>query len=170
MECVVAAQIRFHIDANVFGNRFQSTYKAGHSTETGLLCSQDGIHLSLSKGIPTPWSSLTCQPPLTQSIMTHSSPLSIRFGFTGTVLRWFTTYLLDHFQSVKIASVISECFKLNFGGLRALSLFLYCSPYTLPLSVSLLQNLRMSNTIFMRTTPCGLSIYLWEFVPTHSNS
>ena len=39
--------------------------------------------------------------------------LSIRFGFTGTVLRWFTTYLLD--QSVKIGSVITECFKLNFG-------------------------------------------------------
>ena len=37
------------------------------------------------------------------------------FGFTGAVLWWFTTYLLDHFQSDKIGSVISECFKLNFG-------------------------------------------------------
>ena len=48
MERVVAAQIRSHIDSNVLGNTFQSDYKAGHSTETALLCIQNEIHLSLS--------------------------------------------------------------------------------------------------------------------------
>ena len=42
--------------------------------------------------------------------------LSTRFGFTGTVLKWFTIYLLDPLQSVKIGSVISDCFELNFSG------------------------------------------------------
>ena len=41
--------------------------------------------------------------------------LSTRFIFTGPVLNRFTIYLLDHFISVKIGSVISECFKLDFG-------------------------------------------------------
>ena len=42
---------------------------------------------------------------------TLPSCLSTRFGFAGTFL---TTYFLDHF-SVKIVSVISKIFKLNFG-------------------------------------------------------
>ena len=41
--------------------------------------------------------------------------LSTRFGFTGNVLKWFTSYLLDRFQSVKIGSAVSEHFKLTFG-------------------------------------------------------
>ena len=42
--------------------------------------------------------------------------LSTRFGFTGTVLKWFTIYLLHPLQSVKIESVTSDCFELNFSG------------------------------------------------------
>ena len=63
------------------------------------------------------------------------SCLATRFGFTGTVLRWLPTYLLDRSQSVKIGSVISECFKLNFGVLlgSVLGPFLF-SLYTSPLS------------------------------------
>ena len=45
---VVAAQIRSHINSNDLGNTFQSAYKAGHSTETALLCNQNEMHLSLS--------------------------------------------------------------------------------------------------------------------------
>ena len=52
VELVVAAQIRSHIDSNDLGNTFQSAYKAGHSMETALLCIQNEIHLSLSKGMP----------------------------------------------------------------------------------------------------------------------
>ena len=132
VERIVVAQIRPHIDTNDLGNTFQSAYKAGHSKETALLCIQNEIHLSSSKVCSWPWFSLTCRPPSTPLTMTHSSP---RFGFTGTVPRWFTTYLLDHFQSVKIGSVISNCFKLNFGApYRALFLVLCYSSYTpLPL-------------------------------------
>ena len=37
----------------------------------------------------------------------HDTLLPLLFGFTGNVLRWFTIYHLDCFQSVKIGSVIS---------------------------------------------------------------
>ena len=59
--------------------------------------------------------------------------LSTWFGITGTVLRWFTTYLLDHFQSVKIGSVISQCFKLTLPQGYVLGPLLF-SLYTSPLS------------------------------------
>ena len=52
VECIVAAQIRSHMDSHDLGNTFQSAYKVGHSTETAL-CIKNEIHLSLSKGMPT---------------------------------------------------------------------------------------------------------------------
>ena len=117
MERIVPAQIRSNIDSNDLGNTFQSTYKAGHSTETALLFTQNEIHLSLSKDMPMALILLNLLS--TYDTIDHDtllSCLSTRFGFTGTVLRWFTTYLLDHSQSVKIGSVISKCFKLQFWG------------------------------------------------------
>ena len=116
VERVVAAQIGSHIDSNDLGNTFQSAYKAGHSTEIALLCIQNEIYLSLSKGMPMALLLLDLSADFnTINHDTLLTCLSTRFGFTGTVLRWFTTYLPDRFQSVKIGSVISECFKLNFG-------------------------------------------------------
>ena len=136
VERVVASQIRSHIDSNNLGNTFQSAYKAGHSTETTLLCIQNEIHLSLSKGMPTALVLLDLSAAFdTIDHDTLLACLSTRFGFTGYVLRWFTSYLLDRFQSVKIGSVVSECFKLNFGVPQGSVLGpLLFSLYTSPLS------------------------------------
>ena len=136
MEHVAAAQIRSHIDSNDLGNTFQPAYKAGHSTETAVSCIQNDIHLSLSKGMPRALVLLDLSAAF--DMIDHDTLLtclSTRFGITGTVLRWFTTYLLDSFQSVKMGSVVSECFKLNFevphGSVLGPLLF---SLYTSPLS------------------------------------
>ena len=43
------------------------------------------------------------------------SCLSSRFGFAGSALKWFRSYLQDRFQSVKIGSSLSHLFKLKFG-------------------------------------------------------
>ena len=116
MERIVAAQIQSHIDSNDLGNIFQSAYKAGHSTETALLCIQNEIHLLLSKGMPTALVLLDLSAPFdTIDHDTLPSCLLTRFGFTGTVLRWFITYLLGRSQFVKVGSVISKCFKLNLA-------------------------------------------------------
>ena len=136
VERVVASQIRSHIDSDDLGNTFQSVYKAGHSTETALLCIQNEIHLSLSRGMPTALVLLDLSAAF--DTINHDkllACLSTGFGFTGNVLRWFTSYLLDRFQCVKIGSAVSDCFKLNFGVPQGSVLGpLLFSLYTSPLS------------------------------------
>ena len=116
IEHIVAAQIRSHMDFHDLGNTFQSAYRVGHSTETDLLCIKNEIHLSLSKGIPTALMLLDLSDAFdTIDHDTLLSCLSVRFGIGGSVLKWFGSYLHDHFQSVKIGSAVSDLFKLKFG-------------------------------------------------------
>ena len=62
------------------------------------------------------------------------SCLSARFGFAGSALKWFRSYLQDHFQSVKIGSSLSNLFKLKFGVPQGFVLGpLLFSLYTTPL-------------------------------------
>ena len=113
-EHMVAAQIRSHMDSHDLGNTFQSAYKVGHSTEIALLCIKNEIHLS--KGMPTALVLLDLSSAIdTIDHDTFLSCLSVRFGFAGSVLKWFGSYLYDHFQSVKIGSALSDLFKLKFG-------------------------------------------------------
>ena len=37
------------------------------------------------------------------------------FGIGGSVLKWFTSYLSEHYQSIKIGSTLSDLCKLLFG-------------------------------------------------------
>ena len=43
------------------------------------------------------------------------NPEPMKFGFAGSALKWFRSYLQDRFQSVKIGSSLSNLFKLKFG-------------------------------------------------------
>ena len=104
------------MDSHDLGNTFQSAYKLGHSTETALLCIKNEIHLSLSKGMPTALVLLDLSAAFdTIDHDTLLSCLSSRFGFAGSALKWFRSYLQDRFQSVKIGSSLSNLFKLKFG-------------------------------------------------------
>ena len=132
---IVAAQIRSHMDSHDLGNTFQSAYKVGHSTETALLCIKNEIHLALLKGMPTALVLLDLSAAFdTIHHDTLLSCLSARFGFAGSALKWFRSYLQDHFQSVKIGSSLSNLFKLMFAVLQGSVLGpLLFSIYTTPL-------------------------------------
>ena len=132
VERIVAAQIRSHMDSHDLGNTFQSAYKVGHSTETALLCIKNEIHLSLSKGMITALVLLYLSAAFdTINHDTLLSCLSARFGFAGSALKWFRSYLL---QSVKIGSSLLNLFKLKFGGPQGSVLGpLLFSLYTTPL-------------------------------------
>ena len=91
VEHIVAVQIMPHIDSNDLGNTFQLAYKAGSSTETALLCIQSEVDLSLSKGMPMALVLLDLS--ATFDTIDHDTLLSCpltRFGFTVTILRWFS--------------------------------------------------------------------------------
>ena len=97
------------MDSHDLGNTtFQSAYK--------VLCIKNEIHLSLSKGMPTALVLLDLSTAFdTIDHDTLLSCLSARFGFAGSALKWFRSYLQDRFQSVKIGSSLLNLFKLKFG-------------------------------------------------------
>ena len=53
VERVVAKQLLEHIHVHNLDSPYQSTYKAGHSSETALLYIKNGVHFSLSRGETT---------------------------------------------------------------------------------------------------------------------
>ena len=115
VERIVAPQIRSHMDSHDLGNTFQSAY---WGTQQKLPCcaSENEIHLSLSKGMPTALLLLILFAAFdTIDHDTLPSCLSVRFGFASSVLKLFQSYLQDHFQSVKIASAVLNLFNLKFG-------------------------------------------------------
>ena len=65
----------------------------------------------------------------------HSSCLLDWFGVGGSALKWFSSYLTEQFQSVKIGSTLSDLQKLLFGvpQCSVLGPLLFCL-YTSPLS------------------------------------
>ena len=116
VEHVVAKQLLEHIHVHNLDNLYQSAYKAGHSTETALLSIKNGVHLSLSQGEPTALVLLNLS--VAFDTIDHSTLLSclcIWFGVGGSVLKWFTSYLTDRYQSIKIGSTLSDVCKLLFG-------------------------------------------------------
>ena len=48
VESVVAKQLNNHVEENGLGNKMQSAYRPGYSTETALLAIKNNIHLGMS--------------------------------------------------------------------------------------------------------------------------
>ena len=116
VECVVAKQLLEHIHVHNLDNPYQLAYKAGHSTETALLSIKNEVHLSLSRGEPTALVLLNLSAAF--NTINHSTLLSclcIWFGIGGSVLKWFTSYPTDRYQSIKIGSTLADVCKLLFG-------------------------------------------------------
>ena len=110
---------------------------ASHSTETALPFIKNEVHLSLSRGEPTALVLLNLSAAF--DTINHSTLLSclhIWFGVGGSVLQWFTAYLTDCYQSIKIGSTLSDVCKLLFsipqGSVLGPLLF---SLYTIPVSL-----------------------------------
>ena len=136
VEHVVAKQLADHIHQHSLDNLHQSAYKSGHSMETALLSIKNDIHLSLSWGEATAWILLDLSAAF--DTIDHSTLLSCLldwFNVSGSVLKWFSSNLTEHFQSVKIGSTLSDLQKLLFGMPQGSVLGpLLFSLYTSPLS------------------------------------
>ena len=99
-----------------------------------LLSIKNDIHLSLSRGEATALVLFDLSAAF--DTIDHSTLLSCLldwFGVGGSILKWFSSYLTERFQSVKIGSTLSDLQKLLFGVpqgsvLGPLQFSLYTSP------------------------------------------
>ena len=116
IERAVADQLVNHISLNGLQDPLQSAYKQYHSTETALLkvtndirCALDGnevvilVLLDLSAAFDT----------VDHEILLHR--LEHQFGVTGSVLKWFDSYLRGRKQKVTLKGLLSECATLQSG-------------------------------------------------------
>ena len=81
-----------------------------------LLSIKIDIHLSLSQGEAT--DSVLLNLSAAFDTIDHSTLLSCLldwFSIGGSILKWFTSYLTEHYQSVNIDSRLSDLQKLLFG-------------------------------------------------------
>lgn len=116
IERVVAKQLNQFISLNNLNNSYQSAYKSGHSTETTLLKIKSDIHLNMAQNKPTALILLDLSAAFdTIDHLQLLERLKVWFGFTGTVLNWFTSYLNDRSQSVKVNESVSAAKPLAHG-------------------------------------------------------
>ena len=113
-----------------------SQHMSGHSMETALLSVKNDIHLSLSQGEATALVLLDISAAF--DTIDHSTLLSSLQDCSdvgGSALKWFSSYLTEHYQAVKIGYTLSDLQKLLFGVPQGSVLGpLLFSLYTSPLS------------------------------------
>jgi len=116
LERVVLKQCQAHLNDNDLFEINQSAYCKNHSTETEVLSVVDGLLSNIDKKLVSLVALLdlsaafdTIDQDILLAMLEHS------FGFHGTVLDWFTSYLTDRTQFVCIDNVMSASSPLTFG-------------------------------------------------------
>ena len=116
LEKVVLKQCQSHLVNNNLIEINQSAYRKNHSTETAVLSVMEELLSSMDKRLV----SLVALLDLSAAFDTidHNillSRLQHSFGFSGTVLKWFSSYLSDRTQCVSIDNVMSSPSPLKYG-------------------------------------------------------
>jgi len=115
-EKAVAQQAVSHLITHGLLPVLQSAYRPLHSTETALLRVRNDILLNMNKQQVTLLVFLDLSAAFDTS--DHSvllRRLETKFGFTGTALEWFKSYLSGRFQQVVIDDATSDKFNMDFG-------------------------------------------------------
>jgi len=137
-ECLFLSRIQSHVCASNNFSSVCSAHRCHYLTEAALLHTMDSVFRSSDQ----------CQPSLLVSLdmnaafdtIGHSrrlNRLSVRFGATGSVLTWLTSYLTDRYQCVRIGQASASHTLCHTTSHRAQSLVLSFSHVTYPQSVSL---------------------------------
>ena len=116
LETVVANRLRSHIYKNGLSNVSQSAYKQFHSTETALLKVHNDINFNIDNGKVTALTLLDLSAAF--DTIDHNiliTRLSTWYGISGTALSWFTSYLTDRQQAIKIGNCFSDMLPTSCG-------------------------------------------------------
>ena len=103
LEKLLLSQVSSYLNSHSLYNTCQSAYRPSHSTETALLKVVNDLFLSLNKGNISVLALLdfySAFDTIDHTILVHR--LYTDFGFTDTVLQWFSSYLTDctHYVSL----------------------------------------------------------------------
>ena len=116
IERAVAAQTLNYLTKNNLLAKFQSAYRQFHSTETALLRVCNDILQAIDEGQEVVLVLLDLSSAF--DTIDHKvllDRLHTRYGFSGSVLDWFRSYLLNHTQSVKIGKDLSAESEVRYG-------------------------------------------------------
>ena len=113
---LVLSQVSSYLNSHNLYNAIQSAYRPGHSTETALLKVVDDLFLSLNKGNI----SLLALLDFSAAFDTIDHPILVHclhtdFGFTDTVLQWFSSYLTDRTYYVSVSNHCSAFAPVHSG-------------------------------------------------------
>ena len=116
LEKVVLAQLESHLSRNNLREVCQSAYRQNHSTETlllsvtdSLLCKADNRLVSLLTLLDQSAAFDTIDHKILLNRLSHS------FGISGTVFKWFISYLTNRTQSVSVGDLNSLPLPLKYG-------------------------------------------------------
>ena len=105
LEKLVLSHVSSNLNSHNLYNTCQSAYRPGHSTETALLKVVNDLFLSLNKGNISVLALLdfsSAFDTIDHTIIVHR--LHTDFGFTDTVLQWFSSYLTDRTHYVYLSN------------------------------------------------------------------
>ena len=115
IEKVVSAQLNTYLKDNNLLEPCQSAYRQGHSTETALVRVQNDIICAVGQQKAV----LLVLLDLSAAFDTVNHQLLIKtlqqLGIRGTMLHWFSTYLLGRLQRIKVNGVTSQPKLLDCG-------------------------------------------------------
>ena len=109
LENLVLSQVSSYLNSHNQYNTCQSSCRPGHGTETAFMKVIDDLFLSLNKGNISVLALLDFYSALDTSdhpILVHR--LHTDFGFTDTVLQWFSSYLTDRTHYVSLSNHCSD--------------------------------------------------------------
>ena len=156
---VVANRLNSHIYINGLTNASQSAYKQFHSTETALLKVHNEINLNIDNGkvtAPTPLGLYAAFDTIDHDILI--TRLSTWYGISGTALSWFTSYLTDRRQAIKIGNCFSDMLPTSCGVPQGSVLGpLLFTLYTTPLS-SVIQSHNLDHHLYADDTQIYVSL------------
>lgn len=115
-EQVVADRLKAHLEKNSLWGKKQSACRAFHSTETALL----RVHSDITKAIDDKKMVALVLLDLSAAFDTINHKillqrLSSQFGICGTALQWFSSYLQNRTQQVKINGTNSDKVETTMG-------------------------------------------------------
>ena len=116
LEKLVLSKVSSYLNYHNLNNTCQSAYRPGHSTETALLNVVEDQFLSLNKGNISVLALVEFSSAfdiIDHNILVHR--FHTIFGFTDSVLQWFSSYLTDRAHYVSLSNHCSAFAHVHSG-------------------------------------------------------